>query len=85
MCDPIEAAASAARRQVRRQVEPRARDAIEDASVDAVLIGPRRRPTSDLLRASVLAGKKILCEKPIDLDMAKIDATWAGSPTRRRS
>ena len=25
----------------------------------------------------MLAGKKVLCEKPIDLDLARIDATWA--------
>jgi myo-inositol 2-dehydrogenase / D-chiro-inositol 1-dehydrogenase len=31
----------------------------------------------DLLTAAARAGKAVLCEKPIDLDLARVDACWA--------
>ncbi len=77
VCDPVEAAASALATKYGARWSPEPGDAIEDASVDAVLIASATATHTDLLRASVLGGKKVLCEKPIDLDMARIDATWA--------
>ena len=76
VCDPIEEAAStlAGRYGARWSVEPQ--DALNDRSVDAVLITSSTATHTDLLRRSVLAGKKVLCEKPIDLDLAKIDQCW---------
>jgi myo-inositol 2-dehydrogenase/D-chiro-inositol 1-dehydrogenase len=32
----------------------------------------------DLLAACARAGKAVLCEKPIDLDLARVDACWEG-------
>ena len=37
----------------------------------------------DLLVRAVEAGKAVLCEKPIDLDLAKVDASWARIKDRR--
>ena len=51
--------------------------ALDDADVDAVVIASATSTHTDLLRDAVLAGKKVLCEKPIDLDLAKVDRCWA--------
>jgi myo-inositol 2-dehydrogenase / D-chiro-inositol 1-dehydrogenase len=56
-----------------------ARDADEALSakdVDAVLIASSTNTHLDLLERAVDAGKAVLCEKPIDLDLAKVDACW---------
>jgi myo-inositol 2-dehydrogenase/D-chiro-inositol 1-dehydrogenase len=77
VCDPNELAASALAGEhgARWSAEPQ--DALDDPSVDAVVIASATATHTDLLRRSVLAGKKVLCEKPIDLDIAKIDQCWA--------
>ncbi len=77
VCDPVETAAAtlAARHGAASSPEPE--DALEDPAVDAVLIASATPTHVDLIRRSVLAGKKVLCEKPIDLDLARIDACWA--------
>ncbi len=76
VCDPIEEAASTLAGKYGAKWSPAPGDAIDDKSVDAVLIASATSTHTDLMRDAVLAGKKVLCEKPIDLDMAKIDATW---------
>jgi myo-inositol 2-dehydrogenase/D-chiro-inositol 1-dehydrogenase len=45
--------------------------------VQAVLIASSTDSHLDLLERAALAGKAVLCEKPIDLDLAKVDACWA--------
>src|SRR5918995_2777368 len=45
--------------------------------VQAVLIASSTDTHLDLLVRAVEAGKAVLCEKPIDLDLAKVDACWA--------
>ena len=50
--------------------------------VDAVLIASSTDTHLDLLVRAVEAGKPVLCEKPIDLDLAKVDACWARIKTR---
>lgn len=77
VCDPIETAATtlAGTYGAKWSLEPQ--DALDDPSVDAVLIASATATHTDLIRRSVLAGKKVLCEKPIDLDLAKIDACWS--------
>ncbi len=76
VCDPIESAATtlAARYGARAAGDPQT--AIDDATVDAVLIASATPTHVDLIRRSAVAGKKILCEKPIDLDLARIDQVW---------
>ena len=64
VCDPIEEAASTLAGTY---------GLVDDL---AVLIASATATHTDLLRRSVLAGKKVLCEKPIDLDLARIDQCW---------
>ena len=45
--------------------------------VQAVLIASSTDTHLDLLVRAVEAGKAVLCAKPIDLDLAKVDASWA--------
>jgi myo-inositol 2-dehydrogenase / D-chiro-inositol 1-dehydrogenase len=53
-------------------------DQILDATdVDAVLIASSTDTHLDLLVRAVEAGRAVLCEKPLDLDLAKVDASWA--------
>ncbi|RZF25770.1 inositol 2-dehydrogenase [Paraburkholderia sp. UYCP14C] len=47
--------------------------ALSDPDVDAVIIASATNTHVDLIIASAKAGKAILCEKPIDLDMSKVD------------
>jgi myo-inositol 2-dehydrogenase/D-chiro-inositol 1-dehydrogenase len=44
--------------------------------VEAMLIASSTDTHLDLLVRAVEAGKAVLCEKPIDLDLAKVDASW---------
>ncbi len=76
VCDPAEDAASTLAGKYGTQASPEPGDAIADPSVDAVLIASATPTHVDLMRASVLAGKKVLCEKPIDLDLGRIDSVW---------
>jgi myo-inositol 2-dehydrogenase/D-chiro-inositol 1-dehydrogenase len=50
---------------------------IGDDAIDAVVIASPTPTHVDYLQASVFAGKATLCEKPIDLDIAKVDACRA--------
>lgn len=47
--------------------------ALADKMVDAVLIASSTDTHVPLITASALAGKAILCEKPIDLDIKKVE------------
>jgi len=51
--------------------------ALADPAVDAVLIASSTDTHADLIESSARAGKAILCEKPIDLAMARVDACLA--------
>jgi myo-inositol 2-dehydrogenase / D-chiro-inositol 1-dehydrogenase len=50
---------------------------LADRALEAVLIASSTDTHLDLLVRAVEAGKAVLCEKPIDLDLAKVDACWA--------
>ena len=76
VCDPIEDAAKALAGRYGARWSVDARDALDDGDVDAVVIASATSTHTDLLRDAVLAGKKVLCEKPIDLDLAKVDRCW---------
>ncbi len=54
-----------------------AEEALADTSLDAVVIGSPTDTHADLITASARAGKAIFCEKPIDLDIARVDACLA--------
>ncbi len=51
--------------------------ALADPAVEAVLIASSTDTHVGLIVASVRAGKAVLCEKPIDLDMARAQRCWA--------
>lgn len=74
VCDPFEqsAASLAARNGGRVTTDPSAVLAADD--VDAVVIASPTSTHVDLIRQSIEARKPALCEKPIDLDIAKVDA-----------
>src|SRR5229473_42893 len=75
--DPVEAAA----REVAAlygATPTRDADAIlGDPDIDAVIIASPTPTHVDLLTACAQAGQAVLCEKPIDLDLARVDACWA--------
>ena len=50
---------------------------IDDPSIDAVVVASPTPTHVDLLTRAVRAGKAVLCEKPIDLDLARVDACRA--------
>ncbi|WP_170397313.1 inositol 2-dehydrogenase [Ruegeria arenilitoris] len=57
-----------------------ARDSMEiiaDPSIDAVLIATPTDTHSDLIEAATLAGKAVLCEKPVDLSLERALACQA--------
>jgi myo-inositol 2-dehydrogenase/D-chiro-inositol 1-dehydrogenase len=74
--DPIESAAQEVAKQYGAAAAPTADTAIDDPSIDAVVIASATPTHVDLLTRAVRAGKAVLCEKPIDLDMARVDQCW---------
>jgi len=46
-------------------------DVLDDPAVDAVLIATSTDTHTDLILRAVAAGKYVLCEKPVDLELAK--------------
>jgi myo-inositol 2-dehydrogenase/D-chiro-inositol 1-dehydrogenase len=75
--DPIESAANEVAKRYGATVAPAVDVAIDDPSVDAVVIASATPTHVDLLTRAVRAGKAVLCEKPIDLDLARVDRCWA--------
>jgi len=74
--DPVEASA---REVAALYSATAARDAdaiLGDPGIDAVIIASPTPTHVDLLTACARAGKAVLCEKPIDLDLARVDACW---------
>ena len=53
------------------------REVIEDPGIDAVLICSSTDCHADQMEQAAAAGKQIFCEKPIDLDLARIDRALA--------
>ena len=52
-------------------------DIIADSSIDAVLIATSTDTHSDLIEAAASTGKSVLCEKPVDLSLARANACLA--------
>jgi myo-inositol 2-dehydrogenase/D-chiro-inositol 1-dehydrogenase len=51
-------------------------EVLADPTVEAVLIAASTDTHVDLITRAAQAKKAVLCEKPIDLDMARVDACW---------
>lgn len=49
-------------------------EAIFKSDVEAVIIASRTDSHADLIEAAAKAGKHIFCEKPIDLDLARVES-----------
>ncbi|MBR0827544.1 inositol 2-dehydrogenase [Bradyrhizobium manausense] len=47
---------------------------LDDVSIDAVLVATSTNTHSDLIEAATRAGKAVLCEKPVDLSLARARA-----------
>jgi myo-inositol 2-dehydrogenase/D-chiro-inositol 1-dehydrogenase len=47
---------------------------LDDASIDAVLVATSTNTHSDMIEAATKAGKAVLCEKPVDLSLARARA-----------
>lgn len=54
-------------------------DILADSSIDAVLIASSTDTHSGLIEAATAAGKAVLCEKPVDLSLARAQACLAKS------
>ena len=67
-------AAEAVARRYNAKLAGEIDEALADPSVDAVLIASSTDTHVALITAAAQAGKAVLCEKPIDLDIAKVDA-----------
>lgn len=66
---------AAARLAAQYGAEARTTDAIlNDPSIDAVLIATSTDTHSDLIERATAAGKAVLCEKPVDLSLARAQA-----------
>lgn len=51
-------------------------DVLADKKVEAVFIASSTDTHVDLITRAAKAGKKVLCEKPVDLDIRRVDACW---------
>ena len=66
-------------------VEARSNEAIiGDAAIDAILIATSTNTHSDLIEAATRAGKAVLCEKPVDLSLARAQACRAAAAATGR-
>jgi myo-inositol 2-dehydrogenase/D-chiro-inositol 1-dehydrogenase len=74
--DPIESAAHDVAERYGAATAPAVDAALDDLGVDAVVIASATPTHVELLTRAVRAGKAVLCEKPIDLDLARVDRCW---------
>ena len=77
VCDPVLSAAESAARRSGGRVTTEVDQVLADPDVDGVLVASPTPTHVDLLTRSAQAGKPVLCEKPIDLDLARIDQCWS--------
>ncbi len=50
--------------------------ALADPRVQAIFVASSTATHVDLIARGARAGKAVLCEKPVDLDIARVDACW---------
>jgi myo-inositol 2-dehydrogenase/D-chiro-inositol 1-dehydrogenase len=75
--DPFEAAAREVGTQYGAGWSTEVDALIDDPTIDAVVVASPTPTHVGLLTRAVRAGKAVLCEKPIDLDLARVDACRA--------
>jgi myo-inositol 2-dehydrogenase/D-chiro-inositol 1-dehydrogenase len=76
VCDPMEEAARSLAARYGAVAGQDVDAVLADPRVDAVVVASPTPTHVDLLTRSVRAGKAVLCEKPIDLDLGRVDACW---------
>jgi myo-inositol 2-dehydrogenase/D-chiro-inositol 1-dehydrogenase len=59
------------------RVSTSAREALQDPSVDAVVIASSTPAHLELITSAARAGRAIFCEEPIDLDLMRVDRALA--------
>ena len=74
IADPTDGAAKSLAEQLGCEATLDPIKAIERTDVDAVVVGSPTDTHVNLMLHAVKTGKAVLCEKPIDLDIAKVDA-----------
>ena len=74
VADPIEAAARSLADRLGCEASTNAEALIARADIDAVVIGTPSDTHAYLMLKAAHAGKAVLCEKPVDNDLAKADA-----------
>ena len=75
VCDPfVESAKATAEKYEGAQVTTDPREVLESGDVDAIIVASPTPTHVDLISAAIDAGVPVLCEKPIDLDIARVDA-----------
>jgi myo-inositol 2-dehydrogenase/D-chiro-inositol 1-dehydrogenase len=74
--DPIARAAADLAREVGAATAPDA-SALDDRDIDAVVVASSTNTHVDLIVAAARMGKGVLCEKPIDLDIRRVDRCLA--------
>jgi myo-inositol 2-dehydrogenase/D-chiro-inositol 1-dehydrogenase len=77
VADPVEVAARSLAQQHGCEATTDPVAAMERADVDALVIGTPTDTHITLMMRAVNAGKPVFCEKPIDLDIRKVDAAVA--------
>lgn len=75
--DPVEAAAREVGERFGASWSTDVDAVLGDPAIDAVVVASPTPTHVDLLTTAVRAGKAVLCEKPIDLDIARVDACRA--------
>jgi myo-inositol 2-dehydrogenase / D-chiro-inositol 1-dehydrogenase len=85
VCDPIDDAAREVGTRYGAGWGTDVDAVIGDPAIDAVVVASPTPTHVDLLTRAVHAGKAVLCEKPIDLDLTRVDACRTGIGTPRRS
>jgi myo-inositol 2-dehydrogenase/D-chiro-inositol 1-dehydrogenase len=80
--DPVEAGARALAQQHGSDWATDAKDLIAGNDIDAIVVGSPTNTHIDLIDQAAAAGKAVLCEKPIDLDIAKVNRCLEGLKKR---
>ncbi|GAA4393192.1 inositol 2-dehydrogenase [Tsukamurella soli] len=75
--DPIEASAREVGETYGAPWTTSAAEILDDPTIDGIVVASPTPTHVDLLSRGVRAGKAVLCEKPIDLDLARVDACRA--------
>jgi myo-inositol 2-dehydrogenase/D-chiro-inositol 1-dehydrogenase len=74
VCDPIVSGAQAVADEFGGRVTTDASDIFASSQVDAVVIASPTPTHVDLIASSLKAGIPALCEKPIDLDLSRVES-----------